>query len=60
MTIQCCVCKQTKVGDEWRSQPARPVQQVSHTYCPSCLVATVTALALERAASRIPGAYQRA
>lgn len=60
MTIQCCVCKKTKSGDEWRTQPAPQGQQVSHTYCPSCLVASVTALALERAVPPNAGAYQPA
>lgn len=60
MTIQCCVCKKTKVGDDWRPQPAPQGQEISHTYCPSCLVASVTALTLERAASPGAGMYQPA
>ena len=57
MTIQCCVCKKTKMDDDWRNQPVAAGQDISHTYCPTCLIETVTALATERSSAGVPEAF---
>ncbi|HNR31237.1 MAG TPA: hypothetical protein PKI11_10135 [Candidatus Hydrogenedentes bacterium] len=49
MTVQCCVCKKTKVNGEWRLAPPVRDARISHTYCPACLVESVALLAVERA-----------
>ncbi|MBP8129418.1 MAG: hypothetical protein KA184_07530 [Candidatus Hydrogenedentes bacterium] len=52
MTIQCCVCKKTKVDGEWRVTPPVTGPDISHTYCPACLVECAARLAAERAAGK--------
>ena len=46
MTIKCCVCKKTRIDDQWL--PLDIVSQhdelVSHSYCPICLDAALTEL----------------
>jgi hypothetical protein len=53
MTVQCCVCKRVKAEGPapWHPAPTdRPVGPVvSHSYCPSCLRASLSAMQLELA-----------
>lgn len=54
MTVQCCVCKRVK--SEGPAPWHKPLQAphgtvVSHTYCPSCLRASVGAMKMELAAA---------
>ena len=44
MCIQCCKCRKIVVSGEWKEPPARLPTEISHTYCPSCLDASLTAL----------------
>lgn len=37
MTVQCCVCKRKREGNEWTHAGSMPDPQASHTYCPTCL-----------------------
>jgi hypothetical protein len=37
MTVQCCVCKRKREGEEWSKTSLQPDPKASHTYCPACL-----------------------
>lgn len=37
MTVQCCVCKRKREGEEWIKSSLQPDPNASHTYCPACL-----------------------
>lgn len=48
MTLQCCVCKRVKDDETWILEDRIHRADVSHTYCPICLKATVANIATER------------
>lgn len=48
MTLQCCVCKKVKDDETWKLEDRIHRTDVSHTYCPICLKASVAAMAIER------------
>lgn len=41
MCIQCCKCRKVVVKGEWKEPPPRLPALVSHTYCPTCLDASL-------------------
>jgi len=41
MTPQCCICRKVEENGQWRRTGKAPEPPVSHTYCPSCLKASV-------------------
>lgn len=48
MTVQCCVCKKVRVDQSWTLENRIHRADVSHSYCPVCLKASVAAMAVER------------
>ncbi len=48
MTLQCCVCKKVKDDETWKREDRIHRTDVSHTYCPVCLKASVAAMAIGR------------
>jgi hypothetical protein len=48
MTVQCCVCKKVRDDQVWKLEDRIHRADVSHTYCPVCLKASVAAMAVER------------
>ena len=46
MTIKCCVCNLERVGGEWK-RGGETQDPVSHTYCPACLDASLSACRAE-------------
>jgi hypothetical protein len=38
MIVQCCVCKDVRTDDIWADPPSLIEGDISHTYCPDCLV----------------------
>lgn len=48
MTVQCCVCKKVKDDGTWKLENRIHRTDVSHTYCPICLKASVANMAVER------------
>lgn len=36
MVVQCCVCKQLRVGERWLAHESLE-EEASHSYCPTCL-----------------------
>ena len=51
MTIQCCMCKRVRVGDDWEA-PHESHATPSSTYCPVCFDRYSRQLAAEREAFR--------
>lgn len=48
MTIQCCVCKKVKEGENWKLDGHGGRSEASHTYCPRCLKSTVAEIRGQR------------
>ena len=51
MTIQCCVCNKVEEKGKWIYPKETPPKNVSHTYCPTCLKASLMAMQAERRAA---------
>jgi len=49
MTVQCCVCKMVRDGEDWKFDGHGGRAEASHTYCPRCLKSSIAAMAAERA-----------
>jgi hypothetical protein len=47
MTVQCCVCKKVRVENEWTRPACNTPEHASHTYCPTCLKVSLTAMRAE-------------
>jgi len=47
MTKQCCVCKKVERDGAWKRQRDLILSNVSHTYCPVCLAATMQSMRAE-------------
>ncbi len=53
MTVQCCVCKQIRVGKRWCEPRGAllPDEPVSHGYCPTCAAQAFAQLRREEQAA---------